>query len=60
MLIDVIIVNPTQVDLISLVVLSHGVVVIVVSQAKDGFYYDRFLVDLLFPLVVEIFGCLHQ
>jgi len=59
MLIDIIVANPTQVDLISLDVLSHGVVVIVVSQAKDGFDYDKFLVDLLFPPVVEIFRCLH-
>jgi hypothetical protein len=27
---------------------------------KDGFYHDQFPVDMFFPLVIEVFGFLHQ
>jgi hypothetical protein len=57
---DVVVTNPIQIDLVSQVSLFHEVVAIVASQAKDDFYYDQFLVDLLFLLVVEVFRCLHH
>ncbi len=59
-LMDVVVTNPIQIDLVSQVSLFHEVVAIVASQAKDDFYYDQFLVDLLFLLVVEVFRCLHH
>jgi len=57
---DVVVTNPIQIDLVSQVALFHEVVAIVTSQAKDDFYCDQFLVDLLFLLVVEVFRCLHH
>jgi hypothetical protein len=39
-LVDIVIANLIQVDLVSRVVLFGGVMVIVVVQAKDGFYHD--------------------
>jgi hypothetical protein len=59
-LIDVIIASSTRVDLILQVVFSHGVIVIIATQAKDNFYRNWFLVDMFFPLAVKVFGCLHQ
>ncbi len=32
----------------------------VIVQMKEGLYQDQYLVDLVFPLVIEIFWCLHQ
>jgi hypothetical protein len=58
-LVDVVIVDPTQVDLISWATISCGVATLVVTQANDGFYWDRFSTDIFFPLVVKVFRCLH-
>jgi hypothetical protein len=35
---NVVIANPTQVDLVSQVALFHGVAMIVAAQVKDGLY----------------------
>ncbi len=43
--------------LVSCVVLFCKVTVTVI---KEGLYQDQYLVDLFFPLVIEIFECLHQ
>ncbi len=59
-LLDVVIANPIQVDLVLQVALSHGVVAIVVAQVKNGLYCDQFLLNMFFPLVIEVFGCLYQ
>jgi hypothetical protein len=48
----VVIADPTQVDLVSWASFSCGVSAIVAIQAKDGFYCDRLLVDMFFPLVM--------
>jgi hypothetical protein len=29
-------------------------------KTKKGFYHNWFPIDMFFPLVIEIFGCLHQ
>jgi hypothetical protein len=54
-LVDVVIIDAIRVDLVSWVVLFHGVAVIVTIQAKDGFYYNWFLADMFLPLVVKVF-----
>jgi hypothetical protein len=58
-LVDVVIVNPTGVDLISRVVLSHGVIMFLAAQMKERLYYNRYPVDVFFPLAIEIFEYLH-
>jgi hypothetical protein len=54
-LVDVVIIDAIRIDLISWVVLFHGLVAIVAVQAKDGFYYNWFLPDMFVPLVVKVF-----
>jgi hypothetical protein len=39
-LVDIVIVDPIQVDLVPQVIFSCGVLTIVVIQTKDGFYWD--------------------
>jgi hypothetical protein len=39
-LVDVMIIDPTWIDLVSQAVSSCEVVVMVVAQAKEGFYHD--------------------
>ncbi len=59
-LVDVVIVDPIRVDLISHVVLSDGVVMFLAVEMKERFYCDYYLADVFFPLAMEIFECLHQ
>ncbi len=40
--------------------LSHGVVVTLVAQVKEGLYHDYYLTDVFLPIAIEVFGCLHQ
>jgi len=56
---NVVIVNLNRLDLVSHVVISHGVVVIVVAQANNVFYHVQFPTNMFLPLVVEVFGCSH-
>jgi hypothetical protein len=58
-LVDVVIINPTRIDLVLRVVFFHGVVAIVAALAKDDLYCNRFLVDMFFPLAIKVFECLH-
>ncbi len=46
----------TQVDLVSRVAFSHGVVV---TQVTNGFYRDQFSRNMFYRLDVKVFGCLH-
>jgi hypothetical protein len=58
---NVIIVDPTQADLVSWPTFSHGVVTSsVVIQVKEKLYRDCYLMAMFFPLAIEIFGCFHQ
>ncbi len=43
MLINIVIVNPTQVDLVSKATISCEVVVTVTVQMKDNFYHDHWI-----------------
>jgi hypothetical protein len=56
---NVVIANPTQVDLVSRAVISCEVIVTVATQVKDDFYCDRCMTNMFFPLVVEVFECLR-
>ncbi len=58
-LFTVIIVNSTQVDLVSRVAMFWGIVAIIATQAKDEIYCDRHLEDMFLLLFVEVFGYLH-
>ncbi len=56
-LVDVIIVDPIRIDLVSWATLFRGVATIIMTQAKDGLYHDQFPTDMFLFLVVEVFGC---
>jgi hypothetical protein len=32
----------------------------IMTQTKDGFYRDQFLMDIFLPLAIEVFEFLHQ
>jgi len=57
---DVVIVNPTRVDLVFQTASFHGMVTKMVTQAKEGFYHNYHPINMFFPLAIEIFGCIHQ
>lgn len=59
MLANVFIVDPIWVDLVLCTTLFQRVAMMMVAQAKEGFYRDRYHVDLFSLLAVEVFGCLH-
>ncbi len=63
-LVNVVIANSTRIDLVSQATLSHGVVVTITIQAKDGLYRDQFPTTCfslsLWKFQLEVFGCLHQ
>jgi hypothetical protein len=52
-LVEVVIIDITRVDCF------WGVVTIITALAKDGFYHDRFPMDMFLRLMVEVFKCLH-
>jgi hypothetical protein len=52
---NVIITNPTWINLVSQVVSSCEVVI----QAKEKIYHNWHWTNTFFPLAIEIFGCLH-
>lgn len=59
-LVDMVIVDPTQVDLVFQVVSSHEVAAMTITQAKGELYHDQHLIDTFLPLAIKVFGCLHQ
>jgi hypothetical protein len=59
-LVNVIIANPTWIDLVSWAVFFHEVTTIIATQAKNGLYHNQFPMDMFIFLVVEVFRCLHQ
>jgi hypothetical protein len=58
-LVDVVITDFIQTYLVSRVALSCGVVVIVMTQVKEGLHCDHYPIDMFSSLVIEVFGCLH-
>jgi hypothetical protein len=59
-LINIVIVDPTQIDLELQAVFSRGVATTIMAQTKDGLYHDQYSIDMFLSLVVDIFECLHQ
>ncbi len=59
-LVDVVIINCTQIDLVSHAIFFGGVVVIIVIEMKNDLCHDPFLRDMLLLLVRKVFKCLHQ
>jgi hypothetical protein len=59
-LVDVVIVNLTHVDLISQVAYSWGMATMIITQTKVVSYHDHHLEEDFIPLIIKIFGCLHQ
>jgi hypothetical protein len=57
---DIVIANPTQVDLVSWDFFFGGFTMIVMVHVKNGLYHDQFLAHMFFPTVIEVFGSLHQ
>lgn len=55
-LINVVIVDFTQIDLVSCVVSSHKVVTTLVVQAKEWLYHDRQSLNAIFSLAIKTFG----
>jgi hypothetical protein len=57
---DVVIVDPIQTDLVSRVGFFHGVVMTMVVQVKEKLYHHCYPMDVFFPLIIKVFGCLHE
>jgi hypothetical protein len=47
-------------DLVSQAIISWGMVVTIVTRAKERLYHDWHLMDVSILLVTKVFGCLHQ
>jgi len=57
--VNVVIANPTRLNLVSQVVSSHGVAMMVTTQVKERFYHNRHSTNMFFPIAIKVFGCLH-
>ncbi len=56
---NVIIIEPTRIDLVSQATISHGIEMTIMIQTKDDLYHNQFPMDMFFSLVEEVFECLH-
>jgi hypothetical protein len=59
-LVDVVIVDPTRVDLLPRSCAIEGFVAFDVTQAKERSYHNWHPNDQFLPLAVEVFDCLHK
>jgi hypothetical protein len=59
-LVNIIIVNPTCVNLLPQFFTTQKFVTSNAAQAKEMSYHDQHPTDQIFPLVIEIFGCLQK
>jgi hypothetical protein len=59
-LVDVIIVDPMQVDLFPWSCTTQGFDVSNAAQAKEKNYHNGHPTDQFYPLTIEVFGCLHK
>jgi hypothetical protein len=57
---NVVIADITRVGLVLQATLSYGVDVTIETQMNEGIYHDWFPIDMFLPLVIKVFGCLHQ
>jgi hypothetical protein len=60
MLTDIIIIDPTWVDLVLCVALFRGVAMIITTKAKDSFYHNQFPADMFLLLAIKVLKFLHQ
>jgi hypothetical protein len=58
-LLDIVIVNPIQVDLVLRIAFSPRVATIVVALTKIGLYCDWFPSNKFLPSTIKVFKCLH-
>ncbi len=58
-LVEVVMIDMSQIDMVSQVAYFWGVVTIIAALTKDGLYHDRFPMDMFLRLAVEVFECLH-
>jgi hypothetical protein len=56
---NVVITDPIWIDLVSLAIISCGIVATITTQVKDGFYRDKFPMGMFFLLDTKVFECLH-
>jgi hypothetical protein len=59
-LVDIVIVNPTRVDLLPQSCATQRFAAFNAAQAKKRSYCNQHHVDQFLPLAVEVFGCLHK
>ncbi len=59
-LVDVIIADPTQVNLLLQSCATQGFDASNVAQVKEWSYHNQHLVNQFLPLSVELFGCLYK
>jgi hypothetical protein len=59
-LINVVIVDPIQVDLVLGLAFPCGMVVTMVAQMKEGLYHECYLANMFFLIAIEDFECLYQ
>jgi hypothetical protein len=57
---NIVIVDPTQVDLLHWFCAIQGFATSDAIQAKERSYCNQHLTDQFFPLTIEVFGCLHK
>jgi hypothetical protein len=57
-LVDVVITDPTQVDLYPQSCTTQGFVASNVAQAKEQSYHNQHLIDQFLSLAMEVFGCI--
>jgi hypothetical protein len=57
---NVVIVDPTQMDLLPQFFTIQGFVVSNAVQTKERSYHNRHPINQFFPIVIEVFGCLHE
>jgi hypothetical protein len=57
---DMVIAYPIQVVLVFQAISFCRVATMVAAQVKEGLYHNWHLEDVFLPLVIEIFGCIHQ
>jgi hypothetical protein len=58
--VDVVTVDPTRTYLFPRFCASQGFVTSNAAQAKEKSYCNQHPTDQLFPLTIELFGCLHK
>ncbi len=59
-LVNVVITDPTNVDLLLQSCTTQGILASDMTQAKERSYHDQHHIDQFLLLAIEIFGCLHK